>query len=474
MMKHSSLLLPLLMLMLMASCTERQAGEKADVWPDIFPDYIGVTVPQNIAPLNFQVEGAEEMLAVIENSGGQRTEVRGGSHIEVPMDEWRSLTKGGGQLSVTVSAWTEEHPDGVEYKPFSIDVATDSIDPWVAYRLLPPGYEGWNRMGIYQRELSTFRVEPIIENTQNNFGCVNCHSFANYSPRTLTFHARGKNGGTVVLRDGKLSKVDIKDMSNGRHGSYNIWHPSMRYIAFSSNATHQSFYGQSRNKIEVYDLWSDLIVYDIDKGRVLQDERFCDTLSLESFPTFSPDGKWLYFSSARPVAMPMEVEKLHYSILRVPFSESDGKLGEVDTVYNASERGGTALMPRISPDGRYMLYSVAQCGAFNLYHNEADLQMMDLQTRDTIDTSIINSPRMESFHEWSSNGRWIVYCSKRVDGRYTRLMIAHWDGKKFHKPFLLPQQDPEENTLLMMAYNVPQFIKGMVEVSRDEMAKLFR
>ena len=462
-----------LCLLLLAACSKREAKESVDALPEIFPDYIGVTVPLNICPLNFGVEGATHIRAVAKNEKGALLNVSGKDHVEFPVSEWHNLIQGGA-LTVTVSVWDEKHPEGVTYKPFNIDIAQDEIDPWIAYRLLPPGYEGWNRMGIYQRNLTNFDVEPIIENTQNNWGCVNCHSFANYSPKDLTFHARGENGGTIVMRDGKMRKVDIKAMSNGRHGSYNIWHPSKKFIAFSSNATHQSFYGQSKDKIEVYDLWSDLIVYDIDNEKVLQDERFTDTLNLEMFPSFSPDGKWLYFSTAHPVNMPMETDKLHYSIVRVPFDAETGRLGAIDTVYSSYEHGGTAMMPRITPDGKFMLFSLSSCGAFNLYHTESDLKMMNLETRELVPTDIINSPRTESYHAWSSNGRWAMYATKRFDGRYTRVMLTYWDGKKFHKPFLLPQQNPQENTLLMMAYNIPEFIKGAVIVSKDEMAEFFK
>jgi len=470
-----------LFLLLLTACSKREAKDRVDALPEIFPDYIGVTIPQNICPLNFGIQGAEHMRVIVNNENGMSLDVSGTDHIEFPLKTWHNLLKsaplgkrGVGQLNVTVSAWTEKYPEGVTYKSFPINIASDDIDSWIAYRLLPPGYEGWNRMGIYQRDITSFYVEPIIENSQNNWGCVNCHSFANYNPKDFTFHARGKNGGTIVMRDGKMKKVDIKAMSNGRHGSYNIWHPSKRYIAFSSNSTHQSFYGQSKDKIEVYDLWSDLIVYDIDNEKVLQDERFTDTLNLEMFPSFSPDGKWLYFSTAHPVNMPMENEKLHYSIVRVPFDEETGKLGAVDTVYSSYERGGTAMMPRITPDGRYMLFSLSDGGAFNLYHTESDLQMMDLLTRELLPTDILNSPSSESYHAWSSNGRWMMYMTKRFDGRYSRLMLAYWDGTKFHKPFLLPQQNPEDNTLLMMAYNIPEFIKAPVVVSKDELAEFFK
>ena len=473
-MRHTKIvILQLLLWGLFAACGSREAKDSVDALPEIFPDYVGVTIPRNIAPLNFCVRGATHIEASLIGCRGHRVQVHGTDHVEFPIGKWHSLLEGEDSLRVSVSVWSDDKPEGIRYKDFAIHIA-DSIDPWIAYRLIPPGYEGWNRMGIYQRDLASFDVEPIVENSQNNNGCVNCHSFANYDPRNFTFHARGKNGGTIVIRNGQMSKVDIKSMGNGRHGSYNIWHPSTRYIAFSSNATHQSFYGQSQDKIEVYDLWSDLIVYDIDKGRVLTDERFTDTLSLEIFPTFSPDGKWLYFSTAHPVRMPMEVDKLHYSIVRVPFNESDGSLGEIDTVYSAHDRGGTALMPRISPDGRYMLFSLAECGAFNLYHNESDLQMMDLSTGQMVDTEVINSPRMESYHAWSSNGKWILYSTKKFDGRYTRLMMAYWDGTRFHKPFLLPQQNPEDNTTLLMAYNIPEFIKRPVILSRDGLARLFQ
>ena len=512
-MRKISLLL-LCLAALAVSCSKREAKDRVDALPHIYPDYIGVTMPRNICPLNFSVPGAEYVRVHIENDKGEAFEVSGSDHVEMPVEKWHEfineerrvkseeskLLSGAeaysdsslffdsleqrravkarntlhSSLKITLSVWNKEHPEGVTFKPFTISIAGDSIDPWIAYRLIPPGYESWNRMGIYQRCLENFDTEPIIENSQNNKGCVNCHSFANHDPRNFTFHARGKNGGTVVVRDGKMRKVDIKAMSGGRHGSYNIWHPSKRYIAFSSNSTHQSFYGQSQDKIEVYDLWSDLIVYDFENGEVLQDERFTDSLALETFPSFSPDGKWLYFSTAKPVNMPMETDKLHYSIVRVPFDEATGQLGAIDTIYSAYEKGGSAMMPRLTPDGHFMLFSLGECGAFNLYHQESDLKMMDLQTGEMVDTDILNSPRTESFHAWSSNGRWMMYVTKRFDGRYTRLMLAYWDGEKFHKPFLLPQKNPEENTLLLMAYNVPEFIKAPVNVPKDEMARLFK
>jgi len=461
--------------LLLSACGNREAKETVNAQPEIFPDYRGVTIPVNIAPMNFGIEDAEHMQVVLKNAQGETLEASGKEHIELNEKRWHLFISQGGDIEVTVSAWTQEHPEGATYAPFTMHVSMDEVDPWISYRLLPPGYEGWNRMGIYQREMSSFKVSTIVDNSQNNHGCLNCHAYSQYDPNTMMFHSRAAGGGTVIWRNGKLEKVDLKSMGPGKHGSYNAWHPSGKYIAFSSNSTHQAFYGKSRDKIEVYDLWSYLIIYDVERHEVLGDERFLDSLNLEIFPTFSPDGKWLYFSTAHPVNMPKEVGSLFYSLIRVPFNEADGTLGEqVDTLYSGAQMGKTALMPRVSPDGRYVIFTVSDCGAFNLYHTESDFVMMDLQSGELVDCHKINSTQMESHHTWSSNGRWMIFSTKRVDTKYTRLFIAHWDGKQWGKPFLLPQQDPEENTMLMMAYNLPEFMNGAVKVSRDKLTEILQ
>ena len=450
--------------------------------PPIFPDYKGVTVPSNIAPLNFEVKGANRIQAIFK-AGKEELRVDGDRFLDIDIDRWRTLAdaalKGDGKISVTVSVWTEQEPDGVEYSPFDIFVSADEIDPWIAYRQIPPGYEHWCRMGIYQRDLTTFNESAIITNSQNNEGCLNCHSFAQYDAgKGMVFHSRGRAGGTVVYHDGILEKVALETLGPQKSGTYPMWHPSGNFVVFSSNTTRQSFYAHSQDKIEVYDQGSDLIIYDVKNSQVLTDERFCDSLNWETFPAFSPDGKWLYFCTARAVWMPSQYKDLHYSIVRVPFDEATATLGSrIDTVYSASKRGGSVSFPRISPDGRYMLYTWAECGTFPIHHKEADLRMMvisDSLTFRDVDVSALNSKDVDSYHSWSSSGRWVVFSSKRIDGRYTRLFLSHWDGHRFSKPMLLPQRDPEHNVQRMYSYNIPEFIKAPALFDPDEMAALFK
>ncbi len=466
-------LLTLLLGMLLMSCADRVAKDTSTRQPEIFPDYRGVTIPKNIAPLNFAMSDAQHIqVEVRDPQRGTILTATGEGHIEMDIEEWHELLDTADSLHVTVSAWSKTHPDGITYAHFPIYVSSDSIDPWIMYRLIPPGYEGWNEMGIYQRNLSNFEVRTITDNSDNERGCMNCHAARQGHPDHFTFHSRGKQGGTIILRNDQLYKVDLKSLEPGLQGSYNAWHPSGRFIAFSSNTTVQAFMARSRDKIEGYDLRGDIIVYDVEKNCIVTDPRFTNDSALESFPSFSPDGQWLYFVSAKPVNMPTDYEQLRYSILRVPFNQSTAQLGQADTVFSSHKMQRSAIIPRISPDGHHLMYSTSPTGALNLYHNDSDLEMIDLGTNEIVDCSPLNSDQSESYHNWSSNGKWVIFSSKRIDGRFTRVFFAHWDGRHWSKPFLLPQEDPEHNTLLMHAYNIPDFILRPVLIDRNQLRQL--
>jgi hypothetical protein len=463
--------------LLLPACSHKSAQENSNELPPIFPDYTAVTIPPNIAPLNFMVEDAHHVYAAFYIKGALQHEVRGKQKIQIREEEWKQLLAQalGGEIEITVSVWNDKHPEGVSYRPFTIQIAKEEIDPWIAYRLIPPGYEQWNHMGIYQRCLSNFEEKPVFTNEQNEKGCVNCHSFHQYNPNHFMLHVRGKHGGTLLKTDDKIQKLAFEELSPNKSGSYPFWHPSGRYIALSSNTTRQSFYHYSKDKIEVYDLRSDLLIYDCLEHRMLADPRFNEETNWETFPAFSPDGKSLFYCTATAVQLPVAYNKLKYALCRVPFDADQFQLGAtVDTLYNPMTRGGSASFPRISPDGRYLMYTEASCATFPIHHKEADLRILNLETGDEINCAVLNSNDADSYHAWSSSGNWILFSSKRIDGRYTRLFIAHMDSKgNIGKPFLLPQQDPMHNAQRLYAYNIPEFISGEVTLAQDEAAELF-
>jgi Tol biopolymer transport system component len=230
------------------------------------------------------------------------------------------------------------------------------------------------------------------------------------------------------------------------------------------NSTSQLFVAKGNQKVEVYDTKSDLVLYDVDTEETRYIVR--DSLSLETFPYWSADGKTLFYASAYlpdfgadlSTDLSMITEKIRYNIWSVGFNPQTKEFGTPTLVFDAESDSLSAVTPRPSPDGRYLLSGVGRYGSFHVWHESGDIYLTDLETGVTHPLNEINSPRAESFKSWSSNSRWIAFTSRRDDGSYTRIYLAYFDAEgNAHKPFLLPQRDPDQNHRLFKSYNVPEF-----------------
>jgi Tol biopolymer transport system component len=206
-----------------------------------------------------------------------------------------------------------------------------------------------------------------------------------------------------------------------------------------------------------------------------------DSLKYETFPTFSPDGKYIYYCSADSVGLPSDIKHLQYSLVRIPFDEKTGHIGnQVDTLVNArlaAEGSGLSSVchPRLSPDGRYLLYTVADYGTFPIWHPEADLRMMELKTGRIDTLTIVNSGKSDTYHSWSSNSRWFVFASKRDDGLYGKPYFCYVDANgKAHKPFCLPQEHPSFYDNCLKSFNAPELGKGKVPFDVGDVARAMR
>lgn len=98
---------------------------------------------------------------------------------------------------------------------------------------------------------------------------MNCHTYGKQSGRLSMFHLRGKNGGTILNRDGKLRKLSLKNDSMISAAVYGDFHPSGRYAVFSSNIIIPAFHAQGSKRLEVYDTESDLAIADFEQNRMI-------------------------------------------------------------------------------------------------------------------------------------------------------------------------------------------------------------
>jgi dipeptidyl aminopeptidase/acylaminoacyl peptidase len=406
-------------------------------------------------------------------------DIYGGNDILIPAGKWKRLLRQHAGESLYVSIFAKEKNGWVRYQSLQVKIAPEPVDPYIAYRLIEPGYEYWGKMGIYQRNLESFDETPVIVNTMTDGNCINCHSFCGNNPQQMLFHVRAQHAGSILYKDGKLSKLNLKTPELVSAGVYPRWHPQGKYIAFSVNKTFQSFHISGNHHIEVYDNASDLIIYNTETKSIHHTPAIHSSERFETFPEWSPDGKTLYFCSAPAKKMPENYDSLKYHLLKVSFvfNQKTATTGKrVDTVLSASATGKSVSLPRISPDGKYMVVCLSSFGTFPIWHKDNDLYLLNLSTGILEPMNIVNSDESDSYHSWSSNGRWIVFGSRRMDGLYTRPYIAYFDTTGvFHKPFLLPQKKPSNHySELLKSYNIPEFITGKITVSPQVLERVIK
>ena len=196
---------------------------------------------------------------------------------------------------------------------------------------------------------------------------------------------------------------------------------------------------------------------------------------------WSPDGKYLVFARAeardaytpgKPMAQypndPNETP-IRYDLYRIPFN--DGRGGRAEPVAGASRNGMSNSFPKISPDGRWIVYVQARNG--QLLRPDGRLYIVPA-TGGEARRMRANTPLMNSWHSFSPSGRWMVFSSKSRSP-YTQMFLTHIDENGNDSPPILIENatDPER------AVNLPEFVdlprNGLVriEVPAAEFYRLF-
>lgn len=454
--------------------------QKLDRTPNIEPYYLGVTIPPNIAPMNFIIKEDGSFFKIIASASSNEFQISITSSngvIKFPEKSWRKLinSNSGSKIEIQVYSSKKDEKTLREYKPIYINVSKEPIDPFLVYRLIHPGYYNWSDIKIVQRSLESFSEESIIENQLLEKNCVNCHSFNQNNSDNFLIHIRGSKGGTYFVDDDKITRTALKTVNMTGGATYPSWHPNGRYVAFSSNHVRQNFYAHAKKSIEVYDQSSSLILYDREKNEIINISEYDTIQYMQTFPSWSPDGKYLYFCRAKQNEKELnlnlnDIKYIKYNLVRRSFDAKSRTFGKTEIVFNAFERDKSVSFPKISPDGRFLVFTLCDYGTFPIWHQEADLYLLNLQSGE-LKKMNLNSNKTESYHTWSSNSKWLVFSSKRIDGRSARPYFAYinsWD--EIGKPFVLPQEDPGLYSRMLKSFNIPEFVNGKIKVNPRDFA----
>jgi len=116
----------------------------------------------------------------------------------------------------------------------------------------------------------------------------------------------------------------------------------------------------------------------------------------------------------------------------------------------ASENGVSNSFPKVSPDGRWIVF--VQCKNGEVMRPDSQLYIVRFNGGEARRLRA-NTSRMNSWHSFSPNGRWLVFSSK-ARTPYTQMYLAHIDADGNSSPAILIDNATASNR----AVNLPEFV----------------
>ncbi len=457
-----------------------------DRLPVIYPDYSGIVIPPNIAPLNFLVkEKGDYYFVRIHSQNGEPVEIFSrGPKVIIPRKAWRNLLSSNrGQQSYFDIFVRNGKNRWARFSRITNKIANEDIDNFVVYRKMNPTHALFSGpIGVYQRDLRNYDEKLILNKSYlGKEGCTNCHAFRCNKTDTCLLGIRGASYGisTLIIQNGKIDKIDAKF-------GFSSWHPSGKLVVYSVDDLPMFFHSTRSEIRDTVDMDSYLAYYLVDSRILKTSPELSGKEQLETWPAWSADGKYLYFCrasklwSGRNKIPPVRYKDIKYDLVRISYDVNSDQWEQLETIVSGVNMDKSIVMPRASPDGRWLSCCIFDYGFFPAWQEDSDLFLIDLEagkktgqyTPRRLQSSADGS---ESWHSWSSNSRWIVFGSKREYGVFTKLYISYIgeDGTG-SKALLLPQKDPLFYNSCLLSYNTPEFVNESIPYRCEELARVVR
>lgn len=321
--------------------------------------------------------------------------------------------------------------------------------------------------------------------------CANCHSFSR-DGSTLGMDLDGlqNNKGLYTLapvaRDTSIRNENVIQWSTAegtlnsalRVGFMSQVSPDGRYVVTTvdpqQSASSTNYYVANFKDYRFlqvfYPTRGVLMWYSAATGKLQPLPGADDPRYVQMGAVWSPDGKYLVFARAEardpdpkgvPVAKfandPNELQ-LRYDLWRIPFN--GGKGGTPEPVAGASRNGMSNSFPKISPDGRFIVFVQARNGLLM----RPDSQLYIVPAAGGVARRMrCNTPLMNSWHSFSPNSRWLVFSSK-ARSPYTQMYLTHIGEDGTDSAAILV----ENTTAANRAVNIPEFVNipldGLVSI----------
>ena len=309
--------------------------------------------------------------------------------------------------------------------------------------------------------------------------CANCHSFSR-DGKTMGIDVDGPandKGLYAVVPVARHMSIQTKDIvqwnTDGQAGKIRVGFmsqvsPDGRYVVSTfagseldvSNTYYVTNFKDYRFLQVFYPTRGILEWYDRAASKRQPLPGADDPRYLQTDGVWSPDGKYIVFAraEAKDPYPPGEPKALHandpnetqiqYDLYRIPFNDGNG--GVPEPIEGASNNGMGNNFPKVSPDGRWIVY--VECRNGQLMRPDSQLYIVPFAGGEARRLRA-NTSLMNSWHSFSPNGRWLVFSSKSRSP-YTQMYLTHLDEQGNSSPAILIDNATAANR----AVNLPEFV----------------
>lgn len=427
--------------------------------------------------------------------GDQLFVVRDSTSWTPDMATWERIKSQSLEAAATVTVESVNRVLGLSQslskKSVSFSTSSDSVGAPIFYRAVPlPFRFALRNVPMIEWRLGNIATEEPPTTVLSNLPvCGNCHSFSGDGKWLGMDVDIGNDKGayvltsfdeeTVLSRDKLISWSSfVRDEEVPTFGMLPRVGPQGRYVLAGVKDRTVFLQREDITFSQIFfPVMGILAYFDRMTGRIRELPGADDEEYVQSNAVWSPDGSEVIFARSKAVRLETRNDnkdillsleeaaevlggeefldiaqeggrEFKFDLYRVPFN--DGRGGTAEPIEGAAENGMSNFFPKLSPDGKWLVFT--QSHSFMLLQPDSKLHILPADGGEPRLMNA-NTNRMNSWHSWSPNSKWLVFSSK-VFSPYTQLFLTHIDEDGNDTPPVLLRNFTSEDR----AANIPEFV----------------